>query len=207
MVERLVYTEKAQGSIPCAPIFQIWVLMTGMKKDFCKGNNYAFIDGANLHKGVSSSNWNLDYRRFRVWLKDKFGITNAYIFIGLIPGKKDLYTSLQEMGYVLVYKEVTYDGTGRVKGNCDASLVLTTVSNYYEKKFSAAVIVSSDGDYAELIQFLKEKKALRALVSPSQKCSYLLRKQNIPLVYLQTQKSTLERRLQNEKAPDGDGTP
>ena len=33
---------------------------------------HAFIDGANLHKGVAELGWKLDYRRFRVWLKDKF---------------------------------------------------------------------------------------------------------------------------------------
>ena len=29
-----------------------------------KSNNFAYIDGANLHKGVESSGWSLDYRRF-----------------------------------------------------------------------------------------------------------------------------------------------
>ncbi len=79
-------------------------------------NNFAYIDGANLHKGVADLGWALDYKRFRVWLKDKYNIETAYLFIGLIPGNKDLYTKLQEMGYVLVYKEVTYDGAGKVKG-------------------------------------------------------------------------------------------
>ena len=73
-------------------------------------NNFAYIDAANLHKGVGDLGWKLDYRRFRIWLKEKYEIENAYLFIGLVPDNKDLYTSLQEMGYLLVYKEVTYDG-------------------------------------------------------------------------------------------------
>lgn len=153
----------------------------------------AYIDAANLHKAVQELGWELDYGRFRVWLKDKYNVQNAYLFIGLIPGNKDLYTRLQEEGYTLVYKEVTYDGSGRVKGNCDADLVLKTVIDYYEKRFDKAVIVSSDGDYAGLVKFLKEKEVLRSLVSPSDKCSYLLRKLNIPIVYLNNQRKKLEK--------------
>jgi len=37
-------------------------------------NNVAYIDGANLHKGVNSLGWKLDYARFRIWLKDKYKI-------------------------------------------------------------------------------------------------------------------------------------
>ncbi len=153
----------------------------------------AYIDAANLHKAIRELGWELDYHRFCVWLKDKYDIQQAYLFIGLVPGNKDLYTRLQETGYTLVYKEVTYDGTGRVKGNCDAELVLKTTVDYYEKQFDKAVIVSSDGDYAGLVKFLRDRGVLRSLVSPSNKCSYLLRKLNIPIVYLSNQRAKLEK--------------
>ncbi len=153
---------------------------------------YAYIDAANLHKGVMSLGWELNYRRLRVWLKDKYDVSNAYLFIGFVAKNKNLYTYLQEAGFILVYKEVTYDGGGKVKGNCDALLVLKATSDYYEKHYDVAVIVSSDGDYAELVDFLKNKEALKMIVSPSNKCSYLLRKQNIPLLYLDTQRGKLE---------------
>ncbi len=89
-----------------------------------KENNFAYIDGSNLHKGVNELGWQLDYTRFRVWLKEKYSITRAYIFIGLVPRYKDLYTKLQEDGFTLVFKETTYDEDGKAKGNCDADLVL-----------------------------------------------------------------------------------
>ena len=156
-------------------------------------NNFAYIDGANLHKGAKELGWELDYKRFRKWLSDKFNVTTAYLFVGLMPDRKDLYTKLQEFGYVLVYKEVTYDGTGKVKGNCDADLVLKAAVDFFEKKFDTAVLVTSDGDYACLLKFLKEKNVFKSLVSPNNKCSFLLRKLNIPIVYLDTQKRKLER--------------
>src|SRR3989338_9341895 len=103
-------------------------------------NNFAYIDGANLHKGMADLGWKLDYKRFRVWLKDKYGVETAYLFIGLVPENKDLFTRLQEMGYVLVYKEITYDGSGKVKGNCDADLVLKAVVDFYEHNSDEVVI-------------------------------------------------------------------
>jgi uncharacterized LabA/DUF88 family protein len=171
-----------------------------------KANNFAYIDGANLHKGVKELGWSLDYRRFRIWLKEKYQIERAYIFIGLIPSNKNLYTFLQEAGFTLVFKETSYDGVGKVKGNCDADLVLKAVVDYYEKQFNKAIIVASDGDYAGLINFFKEKEVLISVISPSNKCSFLIRKLNIPLLYLNTQFNNLKYAL-NKKAPDGDETP
>ena len=160
-----------------------------------KENNFAYIDGANLHKGVGDLGWKLDYRRFRIWLKDKFKVGRAYLFIGLVPENKDLYTKLQEMGYILVYKEVTYDGSGKVKGNCDADLVLKTVVDFYEKNFDKAVLISSDGDYSGLVKFLIEKNKFGAILSPAvaQKCSILLKRTGANIIYINDQKSLLSR--------------
>ena len=149
-------------------------------------NNFAYIDGANLHKGVKSSGWRLDYKRFRVWLKEKYGVKNAYIFIGLIPRYKDLYAYLQECGFILIFKEVVYDGDGKAKGNCDADLVLQAVIDFYENKFDSAILVSSDGDYAGLVKFLIGRGKLTAVLSPhtKDKCSILLKRTNAPIAYL-----------------------
>jgi len=101
-----------------------------------KENNFAYIDGANLHKGIKSLGWKLDYRVFRRWLEQKYNIEEAYLFIGLVPKHKDLYTFLQKCGYILVYKEVTYDGDGKVKGNCDADLALNVYLSMLQGKLA-----------------------------------------------------------------------
>ncbi len=168
-----------------------------------KKNNFAYIDAANLHKGIGDLGWKLDYRRFRVWLKEKYGVERAYLFIGLVSKYKDLYTFLQEAGFTLVFKETIFDGDGNVKGNCDADLVLWAVRDVYENNCDQAILVSSDGDYASLMKFLIEKSRLRIVLSPNNKCSVLLRRTNGPIVYLSTQKSIL---AINKKAPGKDGT-
>ena len=171
-------------------------------------NNVAYIDGANLHKGIASLGWRLDYSRFRVWLEEKYDVRTAYLFIGLISSFKDLYKYLQESGFILVYKEVIFDGDGKPKGNCDADLVLQVACDTYEGKYEKAVIVSSDGDYAGLVRFLQQKGKMRAVLSPAteKKCSILLKRTNAPIAYLSDQKNKLQVRVK-EKAPGGDETP
>ena len=153
--------------------------------------NYAYIDGANLYKGVENLGWQLNYKRFRIWLKDKYGVKQAYLFIGLIPKNKDLYEHLQEAGFTLIFKEVVYDNEGKPKGNCDADLVLKATRDAYENLFERAVLVSSDGDYAGLVKFLQERSKFLAIVSPAtpKKCSILLKRTGAKITYIDDQKS------------------
>ena len=169
-------------------------------------NNFAYIDGANLYKGIKSLDWDMDYRRFRVWLSEKYKVRSAYLFIGLIPKYKELYKYLQESGFTLIFKEVVYDGDGKPKGNCDTDLVLQATCDAYENKFEKAIIVSSDGDYASLIKFLKERRKLKAILSPHTQnlCSILLKRTGVPIAYLNDQRRILQ--AQKEKAPDADKT-
>lgn len=158
--------------------------------------NFAYIDGANLHKGVKNLGWKLDYARFRVWLKEKYDVAQANLFIGLIPEYKDLYVRLQEAGFVLIFREVTYDADGKVKGNCDADLVLHAMQGAYENSFDKAVLVSSDGDYAGLVKFLIERGKFETILSaePVSKCSVLLKRTGAKIAYLNDQKSILKNR-------------
>ncbi len=45
-------------------------------------NNYAFIDSQNLNLAIRDQGWALDFKRFRRYLEDKYGVTKAFIFIG-----------------------------------------------------------------------------------------------------------------------------
>ena len=55
---------------------------------------YAFIDSQNLNLGVRSQGWKLDWRKFRQYLRNKYGVVKAYLFIGQIAGNESLYTFL-----------------------------------------------------------------------------------------------------------------
>ena len=157
--------------------------------------NFAYIDGANLHRGVQDLGWKIDYFRLRGWLKNKYAVEHAYIFIGLVPKYKELYTMLQEAGFTLIFKETVYDGDGKIKGNCDADLVLHVVKDAYEEEFDRAIIVSGDGDYAGLVSFLHNRKKLLAVLAPnSKKCSILLKRTGAPITYLSEVSEKLKRK-------------
>ena len=138
-------------------------------------NNYAFIDGQNLNLAIRELGWKLDFKKFRVYLKDKYKIEKAYYFIGFIEGNSVLYSSLQQYGYILIFKPTLINKDGKVKGNCDAELVLQAMIEY--KNYSQAVIVTGDGDFTCLVNYLKDKNKLRTVLVPNkQKYSSLLRK-------------------------------
>ncbi len=140
-----------------------------------KKNNYAFIDSQNLNLAIRDLGWALDFKRFRKYLEDKYCVSRAFIFIGYIATNESLYTSLQEYGYILIFKPTLTLPDGRVKGNIDAELVLHAMIECpnYEK----AVIVTGDGDFHCLIEYLKKQGKLRKLIIPNRyKFSSLLRK-------------------------------
>jgi uncharacterized LabA/DUF88 family protein len=138
--------------------------------------NYAFIDAQNVHSGIKSLGWKVDWLKFRKYLKDKYSVETAYIFIGFIHTNQDLYSRLQKDGYVLVFKPIIMDGDGKAKGNCDADLVLHAVLE--QKNYDKAVIVTSDGDFYSLVRYLYQNNKLEMVLSPYvETCSKLLRKE------------------------------
>lgn len=137
--------------------------------------NFAFIDSQNLNLGVRKLGWTLDYRRFRIYLKEKYAVRKAFLFIGYMPENERLYKSLQEYGYVLIFKPILFGKDKRIKGNCDSELVLYAMIEYWN--YSKAIIVSSDGDFYCLVRYFYEMRKLERVLSPDRNnCSILLKK-------------------------------
>ena len=136
---------------------------------------YAFIDSNNLNLGIQSLGWKLDYKRFRVYLREKYNVSVTYLFIGYVPTNQNLYSALQKAGYVLIFKPTLPDQDGKVKGNIDADLVLQAMIDF--KNYDKAIIVTSDGDFHSLVRYLYEQNKLLFVMSPYVKtCSALLKK-------------------------------
>jgi len=137
-------------------------------------NNYAFIDSQNLNLSIQAQGWKLDFKRFRIYLKDMYGISKAFLFIGYVPTNQNLYISLQSYGYILVLKPTLILPNGKPKGNVDAELVMHAMIEY--PNYDKAVIVSGDGDYYCLVEYLeKQNKLLRLIIPNRHKYSSLLR--------------------------------
>lgn len=155
---------------------------------------YAFIDSQNLNVGTQKFGWKMDWQKFRKFLADEYGVTKAFMFIGYVPEFEPLYEQLHEAGYAIVLKP-TYDMTRPqpdpnapdskkrdekeedkkpVKGNIDADLVLWAMKEL--SNYDKAVLVSGDGDFFSLVEYLESKQRLAHILTPSFQYSQLYNK-------------------------------
>ena len=156
-----------------------------------RANNYAFIDSQNLNLAIRDQGWVLDYQRFRKYLDQKYNISQAFLFIGYVPSNQNLYTSLQKYGYLLIFKPTLALPGGKTKGNVDAELVLHSVIEM--QNYNKAIIVSGDGDYHCLVEYLiKQDKLLHLMIPNRYKYSSLLKKFAKKIVFMNNLKGKLE---------------
>lgn len=143
---------------------------------------YAFIDSQNLNLSVQKLGWKMDWRKLRQFLADKYGVTKAYMFIGYIPEFEPLYEQMHDLGYAIVLRP-TFDLTKPrpevepadkskpdedkkpVKGNIDAELVLWAMKEL--SNYDKAILVSGDGDFYSLVEYLEEKNRLLNILAPT----------------------------------------
>ena len=161
-----------------------------------KENNYAFIDSQNLNLSIQALGWKLDFARFRVYLKEKYKVKKALIFIGYVEGNNDLYKFLQNAGFICVFRPTLEYKDGTTKGNVDAELVLHTMIEY--PNFDKAVIVSGDGDFYCLTKYLLEQDKLKNILIPNRLSFSALLKFKIFKSYLRYM-NDLEKRLSYKK--------
>jgi uncharacterized LabA/DUF88 family protein len=149
-----------------------------------KKGNYAFIDSQNLNVSVQKYGWKMDWKKFRAWLADNYGINKAYMFIGYVPEFEDIYEKMHQAGYAVVLKP-TFDMSRpqpeervnkngeekKVKGNIDADMVLWAMKEM--RNYSKAVIVSGDGDFFGLVEYLDQQEKLLKILTPTGQYSSL----------------------------------
>jgi uncharacterized LabA/DUF88 family protein len=154
-------------------------------------NNFAFIDSQNLNLSIRDQGWVLDFGKFKQFLRDKYRVTHAFLFIGYIYENQDLYISLQKDGYILIFKPTLRLPDGRVKGNVDAELVLHAMIEY--DNYDKALIVTGDGDFYCLVDYLvKKDKLLKLMVPNRNKFSSLFRKMMPHIMFMNDLRGKLE---------------
>ena len=153
-------------------------------------NNFAFIDGANLHFTYEYLNWKLDYQKLRNYLEKKLNVVMAYYFIGKIREYQSMYTNLESYNYTLKLKDpspyvteeedcpycrkVIAPELQRNKSDCDSFMTLQVMSDY--SIFDKAVLITSDGDFNNLVKKLLQQDKLRLVFAPCKDgCSWLLK--------------------------------
>ncbi len=141
------------------------------------GDVFVFIDSQNLVYAAKSTGWEIDFQLFYRFLKDKFRISSAFLFIGYIERNAKLYERLEQIGFKIIFKPTTnvrHNGEMVTKGNVDAELVLHTMIQF--PNFEHAIIISGDGDFYCLARYLIEQNKMCWLMVPNRdRYSVLLR--------------------------------
>lgn len=168
---------------------------------------YAFIDNQNLNVTVQNLGWKIDWVKFRKFLADRHNVTKAYMFIGYVPEYEDMYEFLYNAGYAIVLKP-TFDMTRpqpeepkdkngdeekrHIKGNIDVELVLWAMREI--NKYSKAILVSGDGDFYSLVEYLQGRGKLAKILTPSGHYSNLYNKYENYIERLDQSRRALEYR-------------
>ncbi len=135
-------------------------------------SNLGFIDCQNLFMGTSKlekNAWNINLLKLRIYLEQKYNVSRAYYHLGYVNEKnQDLYETIQQAGFILVFKQHSSIMLGLKKGNVDSDIIFSIMKRLYKKdSFNKIVLVSGDGDYKMLVDFLLEENKLEKILFPN----------------------------------------
>jgi uncharacterized LabA/DUF88 family protein len=135
--------------------------------------NIAFIDGQNLHMGTKSCDlsWKVDLFKFKVYLENKYKVDEIYYFLGYVQDEnEELYDQIQKAGLILKFREHNSVMLGKKKGNVDSDIIFSVMKKVCKKEdFNKIILVSGDGDYKTLVDFLIEENKFEKILFPNKK--------------------------------------
>jgi uncharacterized LabA/DUF88 family protein len=135
--------------------------------------NIAYIDGQNLFMGTASAEpaWEIDLARFREYLAKKYAVEKAYYYLGYVQNNYEhIYEAIQSAGFILVFRQHTAAMIGVKKGNVDSDIIFSVMKRIYkQEEFAKVVLVSGDGDYKMLVDFLIEEERFEKILLPNYK--------------------------------------
>lgn len=134
--------------------------------------NLAYIDGQNLHLGTTKleeNPWSVDLAKLRTYLREKYDVEKAHYFLGFVQEvNQNVYDAIQEAGFILKFREHNSAMLGKKKGNVDTDIVFDVMKKMYLKEdFDKVVLVSGDGDYKLMVDFLIEEGRFEKVLFPN----------------------------------------
>ena len=104
-------------------------------------------------------------------MKDKYAVSEAYYFLGYVNNdNEDLYNEIQKAGFIVVFKEHTSKLLAKKKGNVDTDIVFEIMKNLVDNhEFNKIILVSGDGDYKKLVDYLIGKDKFKKILFPNKK--------------------------------------
>lgn len=189
-------------------------------------SNIAFVDGQNLYFGTTKcykcakskklkiesmelkdcscgTAWDIDLSRFRHYLTKKYSVDKAYYFLGYIKEQnQNLYDQIQESGFILKFREHNSAMLGKKKGNVDTDIVFDVMKRLCKKEnFDKILLVSGDGDYKKLVDFLVEENKFEKILSPNKKFASSLYKKITRKYYDYLDSEDIKSKIKKKRQP------
>ncbi len=140
---------------------------------------YVFIDVSNIIYGAKKTgNWEVNYKKLYVYLTSRYKASKIFFYAGVKSLTKNKFRRLERYGYILRLKELRiyrkkplkrnvicpkcrYSFEKKIyrppeqKANCDVDLTFDAMR--YISDYSKMILMSGDGDFYPLVDFLIKK--------------------------------------------------
>ena len=135
--------------------------------------NLAFIDGQNLYMGTKTCDqpWEVDLAKLKYYLERKYNVKEVYYYLGYVQNEnEELYDEVQRAGLILRFRQHNSAMLGKKKGNVDSDIIFNIMKRICKKEvFDKIILVSGDGDYKMLVDFLNEENRFEKILFPNRK--------------------------------------
>ena len=160
-----------------------------------KSKTYAFIDASNIIYGARSENWLIDHKKLFIYLKKKFSASKLFFYFGKDDKNTKQIKFLQKLktfGYTLRVKQIKRYGE-RQKANCDVDLTMDML--LLKDKYDRAVVLTGDGDFLPLFEYLKKQRREIIIIAFSKRTARELKRFAGPkFIELTNERYLLERK-------------
>jgi uncharacterized LabA/DUF88 family protein len=169
--------------------------------------NIAYVDGQNLYMGTAKSDpkWHVDLARLRRYLGEKYMVSTAYCYLGFVQTGEEydkLYESIQKAGFILVFREHNSAMLGAKKGNVDSDIIFNAMKRLYLKeKFDKIVLVSGDGDYKMLVDFLIKEGKFEKILFPNKRYASSLYKSISRQYFAYLSDESVRKKISSKQSP------
>ena len=139
----------------------------------------------------------------QIYLEKKYGVTKAYYYLGYVQegsGIEKLYEAIQEAGFVLVFRQHNSAMIGKKKGNVDSDIIFSAMKRLHLRDdFDKIVLVSGDGDYKMLVDFLIEQDKFEKILFPNRRYSSSLYKSLSSKFFAHLDDADVRRKIEKSK--------
>lgn len=137
-----------------------------------------FVDLANVyHSAKHLHNANVNFTMLLKQLVDSRQLVRAIAYvISADPAKeKDFLTALSKSGFEIKSKDLQSFPGGVKKGNWDVGMAVDAIR--MSSKIDVAIIISGDGDFTDLVEYLQHEGLLVEVVGFGSSTSNILKEQ------------------------------